>query len=65
MKFRITFKTPDVAIDSAIQALDDSGYCKLDIPAPVSDVISKFIKWDEYVTIELDSETQTARVVPV
>lgn len=69
MKFRVTFKTPD-AVDYAMQnalrydnSLDDEAAVEL-IHA-MEDVAEKFVQWGECITIEFDTETQTATVVPV
>ena len=51
MKIRVTFKTPDV-LDEAQQE------------EFVKDLAAKFFKHGEYVTIELDTDDQTAVVVP-
>jgi hypothetical protein len=58
-KIRITFKSPDGVSDS----LEDAGYDQNDLPEDVENVVEKFIKWSEYVTIELDPETGTAVVI--
>lgn len=60
MKFTLTFKTPNAtdAIDEASDADDDSiSSLKL--------LVNKFVKYDEYVKIQFDTETQTAIVLPV
>jgi hypothetical protein len=54
MKIRLTFKTPDVLEHLSDE---DNEQCRA--------VIGKFIKYEEYVTIELDSENGSATVVPV
>lgn len=59
MKLKITFKNPDAvneALENAGISLGNEG---------LNEAISKFIKYGEYVTIELDSEAQTARVIEV
>lgn len=52
MKFRLTFKTPDVA-----DQLGD------DILEHHREFIKKFVKHGEYVTIEFDTTKKTAKVV--
>jgi hypothetical protein len=51
-KFTVTFKDPDYSKDS-------------DAPKDAQKLTDKFFEWDEYVTIEFDTVTKTARVVPV
>jgi hypothetical protein len=54
MKISITLKDPDYIVSSDdISALEKSG------------VLDKFVEYNEYVTIEFDTVTKTARVVPV
>ena len=60
-KIRITFKSPDGVSDS----LEDAGYDQNDLPFEVEAVVDAFIQYSEYVTIELDPENGTARVVPI
>lgn len=59
MKLKITFKNPD-AVD---EALSDSGLSLGN--EGLKETISKFIEYGEYVTIELDTEKGTARVIEV
>ena len=54
MKIQLTFKTPDVLEDLSES---DRGVAKA--------VIAKYVEYDEYVTIELDTETGEATVLPV
>ena len=56
MKIQITFKSPD-ALDCATANLSE------DEKDEAAEVIEKFIKYDEYITIEFDTETKTARVL--
>ena len=58
MKIKIVFKTPDV-LDNVLNTLSENEQWKM------AAVAEKFIKYGEYVTIEIDSETETARVVPL
>lgn len=60
MKFHITFKDPDGVYDS----LSDAGIDINEMDTEVEWVVDKFLDYKEYVTIELDTETQTARVIP-
>ena len=59
MKFTVTFKTPD-----AVQ------YALEELPADVDwkeaqKVIDKYVEYNEYVRVEFDTSTGTAKVVPV
>ncbi len=58
MKVRMSFKTPD-AVDRALEDLeaeDRDG---------AREVLSKFVQYGEYITIEVDLETGTAEVSEV
>jgi hypothetical protein len=57
MKFRVTFKTPD-AVDDAI---DEYG---MGFKEEIQAAAHKFVTYGEYVTIEFDTKTKTAIVVP-
>ena len=59
MKFTLSFKTPGV-LDCAMEDMTDAER-KI---AAASGVIDKFIEYDEYVYIELDTVTKTAKVLP-
>lgn len=81
MKIRMTFKTPDVAQDAMREAADQEAANALEAANPIdpreltelatelyfdaSNCASKWIRYGEYVTIEIDTETKTATVVPV
>ena len=58
--FRIHFKTPDAVYYAISDMRADSG----DIET-AKEVIEKFVQYGECVTIEFDSEKQTAIVIPV
>jgi len=61
-KLRITLKGPD----SVSQSLKDAGIDEDNIEnTEFGEVFDRFVKYAEYVTIELDSETGEATVVPV
>jgi hypothetical protein len=53
-KFRVTMKDPDY---SRAESVYD--------PPEVREVLDKFIEYDEYITIEFDTETRAARVIPI
>ena len=70
MKIRLHFKTPDV-VDTAIEQVmseceegaksDMSGF---DLMAKIDVACNKFVKYGELVTIEIDTKTKTAIVIP-
>lgn len=55
MTYRVTFKTPDVL--DQLTDVPDSEYVKL------IELIQKYFDYEEYVTIELDTESMTVTVV--
>lgn len=61
MKLRATFKSPD----AIFYALKEAGIDPNERPIEVADVIDTFTEFDEYVTIEFNTETGRAIVVPV
>ena len=58
MKVQLTFKTPDV-VDYAVEDLD------ADDEFQARHVCDKYIRFSEYVDIEIDTETGEAKVLPV
>jgi len=54
----VSFKTPD-ALDDALEGLEE-GSLEREKAEAVAEI---FIKYGEYVTIEIDVEASTARVV--
>lgn len=58
MRFKATFKTPDV-LDYALEYLEGEEL------AEAKELAEKYVQYGEYVTIEFDTETQTATVVPL
>jgi len=75
MKFRVTLKDPDGFTDCVDEAVKDSVNAQQDLDdEEKEDVIerrtekvwkdlSKFVEYQEYVTIEFDTEAGTATVV--
>ena len=61
MKFNITFKMPD-AVDNVLNATCDMSDAQ---KAKAKEVASRFIEYDEYVDIEIDTEKGTATVLEV
>ena len=76
MKFKVYMKDPDVLHDGIEEALDEdlksSGLPDDEQEAlreirfeKASDVASKWFQYGEYLTVEIDTEKETIRVVPV
>jgi hypothetical protein len=61
MKFRITFKSPDSVSRSLQDTVDETG----ELMEVLEKAIEKWIEYREYVTIEIDTEANTARVLEV
>ena len=62
MKFTVTFKTPDVTSDALAEySLADGDEWTQD---EMMQVMEKWIKWGENITIEFDTVTGTAEVMP-
>lgn len=64
MKFNITFKTPDLDMqfeDNMYETDDGYRYLKEE----VKKALDKFIKYDEIITVEFDTETKTVKVLEV
>lgn len=59
MKFRLTFKMPDV-LDQLKEIPCDAGEYR-----KAAKLAEKFVEWGEYVTIELDTAAKTATVVKI
>lgn len=60
MKFRITFKDPD----GVWSCLKDAGIDPNEIEQDVEDTLRKFILYREVITVEFDTESKTAEVIP-
>lgn len=58
MKVKLTFKSPDV-LEQVMNELDEDQQDEL------KEVADKFIKHEEYITVEIDTDTKTCTVVPV
>lgn len=61
MIIRMQFKSPDpvVIVDgNEIDGLEQ-------LSEKVQEKVAKFVEWSEYVTIEIDTKTGEAKVVPV
>lgn len=80
MKFRVAFKTPDV-LDMAATSAAANRFQEIrgliphraediddligELKEKYMDLASKWVKFNEYVTIEFDTHAGTATVVPV
>ena len=58
MKIRLNFKTPDVT-DYALENLSEDEQCS------AGAVIGKYVEYGEYLSVELDTVTGTATVIPI
>jgi hypothetical protein len=66
MKLRVTFKCPDAvdcAIKDAVDALDLTSDDAMDVSEDIRGKVTPWIKYGEYVTIEFDTDANTATVV--
>ncbi len=75
MKFRITFKDPDVVSDAISEAIDEE-LEQSGLPEDerlmlrdhriekLQDKVTKWFHYMEYVTIEVDTDKNTAIVIP-
>lgn len=79
MKLKVQFKDPDTFSDSlsdATYSLKNQLMEELKISEEAAEIeaeqrmsnvdklASKFIEWGEYITVEFDDETMTAKVLP-
>jgi hypothetical protein len=77
MLIRIQFKDPDRVGDAVQQAVSEAVHAVPDLSTDERDMVmdarmertwedlEKFVEYQEYVTIEIDTDAGTARVVPV
>lgn len=68
MKFVISFKTPDALNDlikDQCDNLDPESDEYFFTKNSITDTTKKFMMYQEYINIEFDTETKTARVVPL
>ena len=59
MIIRLSFKTPDV-VDYALEEIEDN-----DVKVEVEEACKKFVKYGEYLDVDINIETGTAVVIPV
>ena len=67
MKMLVGFKTPCI-MDKLADFFDDSeddGCRKYEQEKKMGDLVAKFVEGENYIVVEFDTETQTARVLPV
>lgn len=58
MKLRVTFKDPDSLHDQLHEQIQDQ-----DQYEEISDMVSKWFKYSEYITVEIDTELNTIVVL--
>ena len=58
MKFEITFKDPDGVYESLRDWFGEN-----EVPGKAHAVMDKYIQHEEYITIEFESDNQTAKVL--
>ena len=61
MKLRITLKDPDGVSNS----LREAARGDINVVAELEEQIKSYVEYAEYVTIEIDTVTNKARVIPV
>ncbi len=72
MKLRVVLKDPDGFYEATREAAEDmvregrvaSGRDLEDLRGEIEEGIRQWVKWGEYVTLEFDLETNSARVLP-
>jgi len=74
MKFKVTFKSPDAVYQSAIDAagsatqniVDDEERHQAydDVRHELEEFADKWVRYGEYITIEFDTDANTATVIP-
>lgn len=63
MIFTLSFKTPDV-VDGSPADQTNEAYSE-EQREEAAAVVEKFVRYKEYITIEFNTETKTATVVPL
>lgn len=61
MKFKLTFKTPDVTSQIGFFG----GFFGEKTRDEVDALIKRWVEYDEYLTVEFDTEAKTCSVVPL
>ena len=77
MKFKVTMKDPDTLIDAIRDAAweavgnvagvhdSEKKYLAENRSEELSELASRWFEYGEYLTVEIDTEAQSIRVVPV
>lgn len=60
-KIRLSFKDPDGVYDSCEDFAKANPEYDMD---DAFEMISSFVKWSEYILVEIDTDTNTAKVIP-
>jgi len=60
MIFRITFKIPDIIYNRVKELVREDEY---ELEKKLSKFLNKYIKWGKNITVEFDSEKETATVL--
>lgn len=63
MKFNVYFKTPGAG-DDALQSVEDSTSSRREY-SKAEALVEKWVKYGEYLTVEIDTEKETIRVLEV
>jgi hypothetical protein len=61
MIIRLQFKDPDCFVTADGNETDGLHT----LPQREQDKVAKFVEWSEYVTVEIDTKTGKAKVIPV
>lgn len=61
MIITLTMKNPDCVEEAVKQALAENPDAPL---GEIRDALEKWVKWDEYITIDIDTDKGTATVRP-
>jgi hypothetical protein len=62
MKIKLMMKDPDYEI--LVDNILDTDILDNDDVQNARDYLGKYLKWDEYLTVEFDTETHTYRICP-
>jgi len=66
MRIKITFKTPD-AVDYVLNSrvCMENPEKSVELMEEAMNTINQFVKYGEVISVEFDTETNTARVIPI
>ncbi len=65
MKIRITMKDPDGVYDGVYEACHDGAGISEDGREEIKTTLRTWFEYEEYLTVEVDTETNTIRVLEV